>query len=87
MIKAGDKVVLENNLGKSIVEVEEVIETVVGNFYKLKDRNSLYFEDDIIEILPEKKNGLYVTVKLDPDSIKMIRDAIIKSVCDATDRK
>lgn len=77
MIKAGDKVVLENDLGKSIVEVEKVIETVVGNYYKLKDRNSLYFEDEVIEILPEKKDGLYV----DPELIKGVRDTISEAVC------
>lgn len=82
MIKAGDKVVLENDLGKSIVEVEKVIETVVGNYYKLKDRNSLYFEDEVIEILPEKENGLYVTVGCDTKLIKGIRDTISEAVCE-----
>lgn len=48
MIRIGDKVVLENDLGKSIVEVEKVIETVVGNYYKLKDRNSTRKERWII---------------------------------------
>lgn len=82
MIKAGDKVVLENDLGKSIVEVEKVIETVVGNYYKLKDRNSLYFEDEVIEILPEKKDGLYVTVGCDTKLIKGIRERITEAVCE-----
>lgn len=82
MIKAGDKVVLENDLGKSIVEVEKVIETVVGNYYKLKDRNSLYFEDEVIEILPEKKDGLYVTVGYDPELIKGVRGTISEAVCE-----
>lgn len=78
MIKAGDKVVLENDLGKSIVEVEKVIETVVGNYYKLKDRNSLYFEAEVIEILPEKKDRLYATVGYD----KGVRDTISEAVCE-----
>ena len=80
MIKAGDKVVLENYLGKSIVEVEKVIETVVGNYYKLKDRNSLYFEDEVIEILPEKKDGLYVTINCDAKLEEKMESIIEKAM-------
>lgn len=65
MIKAGGEVILGSGLGRSIVVVEEVIETVAGKYYKLKDRNDIYSEDQVIEILPEKKDGLYVTISCD----------------------
>lgn len=82
MIKAGGKVILGSGLGRSIVVVVEVIETVAGKYYKLKDRNDIYSEDQVIEILPEKKDGLYVTVGYDPELIKGVRDTISEAVCE-----
>lgn len=80
MIKAGDKVVLGIGFRKSIVEVEEVTETVVGKYYKLKDRDSLYFEDEVIEILPKKEDGLYVTINCDAKLEEKMESIIEKAM-------
>ena len=85
MIKAGDRVIYNEQYDcdecegtPSLKTVEEVIETKNNIYYKLYGIDGLIFEDDIEEILPEKKNGLYV----DPELIKGVRDTISEAVCE-----
>lgn len=85
MIKAGDRVIYNVQPDYDEYEgipllrtVEEVIKTKNNTYYKLNDVEDLVFEDDIEEILPEKKNGLYV----DPELIKGVRDTISEAVCE-----
>lgn len=85
MIKAGDRVIYNEQYDcdecegiPSLKTVEEVIETKNNIYYKLYGIDDLIFEDDIEEILPEKKNGLYV----DPELIKGIRERITEAVCE-----
>lgn len=89
MIKAGDRVIYNEQYDcdecgstPSLKTVEEVIETKNNIYYKLYGIDGLIFEDDIEEILPEKKDGLYVTVGYDPELIKGIRDTISEAVCE-----
>lgn len=89
MIKAGDRVIYNerSDYGEcegipSLKTVEEVIETKNNIYYKLYGIDGLIFEDDIEEILPEKKDGLYVTVGCDTKLIKGIRDTISEAVCE-----
>lgn len=85
MIKAGDRVIYNerSDYGEcegipSLKTVEEVIETKNNIYYKLYGIDGLIFEDDIEEILPEKKVGLHV----DPELIKGVRDTISEAVCE-----
>lgn len=85
MIKAGDRVIYNEQYDcdecegiPSLKTVEEVIETKNNIYYKLYGIDGLIFEDDIEEILPEKKNGLYV----EPELIKGIRERITEAVCE-----
>ena len=85
MIKTGDRVIYNEQYDydecestPSLKTVEEVIETKNNIYYKLYGIDGLIFEDDIEEILPEKKNGLYV----DPELIKGVRDTISEAVCE-----
>ena len=85
MIKAGDRVIYNEQYDcdecegiPSLKTVEEVIETKNNIYYKLYGINGLIFEDGIEEILPEKKDGLYV----DPELIKGVRDTISEAVCE-----
>lgn len=89
MIKAGDRVIYNERSVydecegiPSLKTVEEVIETKNNIYYKLYGIDGLIFEDDIEEILPEKKDRLYVTVGYDPELIKGVRDAISEAVCE-----
>ncbi|MEJ6466505.1 hypothetical protein [Fusobacterium ulcerans] len=89
MIKAGDRVIYNEQYDcdecegiPSLKTVEEVIETKNNIYYKLYGINGLIFEDGIEEILPEKKDGLYVTVGYDPELIKGVRDTISEAVCE-----
>lgn len=89
MIKAGDRVIYNEQYDydecestPSLKTVEEVIETKNNIYYKLYGIDGLIFEDDIEEILPEKKDGLYVTVGYDPELIKGIRERIAEAVCE-----
>lgn len=85
MIKAGDRVIYNERSVYGECEgvlllgtVEEAIKTKNNIYYKLDGIDDLIFEDDIEEILPEKKNGLYV----DPELIKGVRDTISEAVCE-----
>lgn len=85
MIKAGDRVIYNEQsdyyeCGSTplLKTVEEVIETKNNIYYKLDGIDGLIFEDDIEEILPEKKDRLYVTVGYD----KGVRDTISEAVCE-----
>lgn len=85
MIKAGDRVIYNERSVYGECEgvlllgtVEEAIKTKNNIYYKLDGIDGLIFEDDIEEILPEKKNGLYV----DPELIKGVRDTISEAVCE-----
>ncbi len=87
MIKAGDRVIYNeqydcDECGSTLKTVEEVIETKNNIYYKLYGIDGLIFEDDIEEILPEKKDRLYVTVGYDTKLIKGIRDTISEAVCE-----
>ena len=85
MIKAGDRVIYNERSVYGECEgvlllgtVEEAIKTKNNIYYKLDGIDDLIFEDDIEEILPEKKDGLYV----DPELIKGVRDTISEAVCE-----
>ena len=85
MIKIGDRVIYNERSVYGECEgvlllgtVEEAIKTKNNIYYKLDGIDDLIFEDDIEEILPEKKDGLYV----DPELIKGVRDTISEAVCE-----
>ena len=89
MIKAGDRVIYNERSVYGECEgvlllgtVEEAIKTKNNIYYKLDGIDDLIFEDDIEEIIPEKKDILYVTVGCDPELIKGVRDTISEAVCE-----
>ena len=82
MIKIGDRVVFVEDFIASFETVEDVINTDIGAFYKLKGMSNPIQETENIKILPEKKDGLYVTVGCDPELIKGVRDTISEAVCE-----
>ena len=83
MIKAGDRVILIDDMGDARIEiVQEVFKTEDSEFYKIEESEILLRDFDILEILPEKKDDLYVTVGYDPELIKGIRDTISEAVCE-----
>lgn len=86
MIKAGDRVIYNERsvYGECegvplLATIEEAIKTKNNIYYKLDGIDDLIFEDDIEEILPEKKDRLYVTVGYD----KGVRDTISEAVCES----
>lgn len=83
MIKAGDRVIAKIKFNGAIETkirtVKEVIETPEGKFYHIEnDFNGLIHESKVLEILPEKKDRLYVTVGY----AKGVRDIISEAVCE-----
>lgn len=83
MIKAGDRVILIDDMGDARIEiVQEVFKTEDSEFYRIEESEILLRDFDILEILPEKKDGLYVTVGYDPELIKGIRERIAEAVCE-----
>lgn len=83
MIKAGDRVILIDDMGDARIEiVQEVFKTEDSEFYRIEESEILLRDFDILEILPEKKDGLYVTVGCDPELIKGVRDTISEAVCE-----
>lgn len=66
MIKAGDRVILIDDMGDARIEiVQEVFNTGDSEFYKIEESEILLSDTDILEILPEKKDGLYMTINCD----------------------
>ena len=83
MIKIGDRVILIDDMGDARIEiVQEVFKTEDSEFYRIEESEILLRDFDILEILPEKKDGLYVTVGCDPELIKGVRDTISEAVCE-----
>ena len=83
MIKAGDKVILIDDTGDARIKiVEEVFKTDGDEFYRIEESEILLRDFDVLEILPEKKDGLYVTVGYDPELIKGVRERITEAVCE-----
>lgn len=82
MIKLGDKVTIKFGLfkGKS-GEVQIIAEHAKGKSYKIEGCD-IFWEEGALEKLPEKENGLYVTVGCDTKLIKGIRDTISEAVCE-----
>ena len=85
MIKAGDRVIYNeqydcDECGSTLKTVEEVIETKNNIYYKLYGIDGLIFEDGIEEILPEKKDGLYVTINCDAKLEEKMESIIEKAM-------
>lgn len=82
MIKLGDKVTIKFGLfkGKS-GEVQMIAEHAKGKAYKIEGCD-IFWEEGALEKLPEKENGLYVTVGCDTELIKGVRDTISEAVCE-----
>lgn len=88
MIKVGDRVIYNKQSDYDecvriplLKTVEEVIETKNNIYYKLDSIDDLIFEDDIEEILSEKKDGLYVTINCDAkleEKMESIIDKVMK---------
>lgn len=78
MIKAGDRVKFRIGLfeGKG-GKIEAIYETAKGKGYVVEGFGQVWTEE-ALDVIPEKKNGLYV----DPELIKGVRDTISEAVCD-----
>ena len=74
MIKIGDRVKFRIGLfeGKG-GKIEAIYETAKGKGYVV---------EEALDVIPEKKDGLYVTVGYDPELIKGVRDTISEAVCE-----
>ncbi len=86
MIKAGDRVIYNKQSDYDecvriplLKTVEEVIETKKDIYYKLDSIDDLIFEDDIEEILSEKKDDLHVTISCDVKLEEKMESIIEKS--------
>lgn len=85
MIKAGDRVIAKINVNgvmeAKIRTVKEVIETPEGKFYHIEnDFNNLIHETEVLEILPEKKEGLYITINCDAKLEEKMESIIEKAM-------
>ncbi|WP_302821307.1 hypothetical protein [Fusobacterium ulcerans] len=82
MIKAGDRVKFRIGLfeGKG-GKIEAIYETAKGKGYVVEGFGQVWTEE-ALDVIPEKKDGLYVTVACDPELIKGVRDTISEAVCE-----
>lgn len=78
MIKIGDRVKFRIGLfeGKG-GKIEAIYETAKGRGYVVEGFGQVWTEE-ALDIIPEKKDGLYV----DPELIKGVRDTISEAVCE-----
>lgn len=82
MIKIGDMAKFKLGIFKGgCGEVIAIYKNEKGIGYKI-DGYSGTWEEDVLEKLQEKKDGLYVTVGCDPELIKGVRDTISEAVCE-----
>ncbi len=85
MIKAGDRVIYNeqydcDECGSTLKTVEEAIKTKNNIYYKLDGIDDLIFEDDIEEILTEKKEPIFFTMSYDPKLIEELGNMIKKAM-------
>lgn len=82
MIKIGDRVKFRIGLfeGKG-GKIEAIYETAKGKGYVVEGFDQVWTEE-ALDVIPEKKDGLYVTVGCDPELIKRVRDTISEAVCE-----
>lgn len=82
MIKIGDRVKFRIGLfeGKG-GKIEAIYETAKGKGYVVEGFGQVWTEE-ALDVIPEKKDGLYVTVGCDPELIKGIRERITEAVCE-----
>ena len=78
MIKIGDRVKFRIGLfeGKG-GKIEAIYETAKGKGYVVEGFGQVWTEE-ALDVIPEKKDGLYV----DPELIKGVRDTISEAVCE-----
>lgn len=82
MIKIGDMVEFGIGLFKDKVgKIEAMHETAKGKGYVVEGFGQIWAEE-ALKVIPEKKDGLYVTVGYDPELIKGVRDTISEAVCE-----
>lgn len=82
MIKIGDRVKFrigsfEGKGGK----IEAIYETAKGKGYVVEGFGQVWTEE-ALDVIPEKKDELYVTVGCDTKLIKGVRDTISEAVCE-----
>ncbi len=82
MIKIGDMVKFKLGLfeGKG-GKIEAIYETAKGKGYVVEGFGQVWTEE-ALDVIPEKKDRLYVTVGYDPELIKGIRERITEAVCE-----
>lgn len=81
MIKSGDRVVVVDDMGDARVKViQEVFRTRDAEFYKIEENEILLNEHEVLEILPEKKDGLYVTISCDAKLEEKMESIIEKAM-------
>lgn len=82
MIKIGDRVKFRIGLfeGKG-GKIEAIYEAAKGKGYVVEGFDQVWTEE-ALDVIPEKKDGLYVTVGCDPELIKGVRDTISEAVCE-----
>ena len=82
MIKIGDRVKFRIGLfeGKG-GKIEAIYETAKGKGYAVEGFGQVWTEE-ALDVIPEKKDGLYVTVGCDTKLIKGIRERITEAVCE-----
>ena len=81
MIKAGDRVILIDDMGDARIEiVQEVFKTEDSEFYRIEESEILLRDFDILEILPEKKEPIFFTMSYDPKLIEELGNMIKKAM-------
>lgn len=82
MIKIGDRVKFRIGLfeGKG-GKIEAIYETAKGKGYVVEGFGQVWTEE-ALDVIPEKKDGLYVTVGCDTKLIKGVRERITEAVCE-----
>lgn len=80
MFKIGDRVKFRIGLfeGKG-GKIEAIYESEKGKGYVVEGFDQVWTEE-ALDVIPEKKDGLYVTVGYDPELIKGIRERITEAV-------
>ncbi|MEE0140006.1 hypothetical protein [Fusobacterium ulcerans] len=82
MIKIGDRVKFRIGLFKGKGgKIEAIYENAKGKGYVVEGFDQVWTEE-ALDVIPEKKDGLYVTVGCDPELIKGVRDTISEAVCE-----
>lgn len=82
MIKVGDRIKFKLGIfGGRCGKIEAIYETAKGKGYVVEGFGQVWTEE-ALDVIPEKKDGLYATVDYDPELIKGIRDTISEAVCE-----